>query len=271
MARSAIPSTDSRMRCIHGIQSRPYDVGCGNPTRPDYAPFTVRQRACLRIRDKFLSSELVAGMTLSENQLAKELGMSRALIREVIRQMEMEGLLDYAPRFGAVVRTPDARELGEMYAVREALESFAAEAVAEAISSESLARLDELWDAMQQINREFEQTGEASLEGDLLQRLLEVDLEFHQVIVDATGNRYLSKIVKDTRLLVRVFTSTCWRYDREKLAEANGFHKRLLDALRAQDTEAARIATVEAMRVAKKNALQAWDQQERFSSKSIDV
>jgi len=84
-------------------------------------PPTLRQRAYRRIRDKFLSGELVAGMTLSENQLAKELGMSRTPIREAIRQMEMEGLIDYAPRFGAVVRTPDARELGEMYAVREAL------------------------------------------------------------------------------------------------------------------------------------------------------
>jgi DNA-binding GntR family transcriptional regulator len=229
-------------------------------------PLTLRQRAYRRIRDKFLSGELVAGMTLSENQLAKELGMSRTPIREAIRQMEMEGLLDYAPRFGAVVRTPDARELGEMYAVREALETFAAEAAAEAISSEALARLDELWGAMQQINRDFEQTGQSYLEGDLLQSLLEVDLEFHQVIVDAAGNRYLSKIVKDTRLLVRVFTSTFWRYDREQLAKANSFHKRLLDALAARDTEAARVATVEAMRVAKRNALEVWEQQEKLPS-----
>jgi DNA-binding GntR family transcriptional regulator len=239
-----------------------------NQRGPTMPPLTLRQCAYRRIRDKFLAGELVAGMTLSENQLAKELGMSRTPVREAIRQMEMEGLLDYAPRFGAVVRTPDAGELGEMYAVREALESFAAEAAAEAISSETLARLDELWNVMQQISREFEQTDEAFLDGDLLQRFLEVDLEFHQVIVDAAGNRYLSKIVKETRLLVRVFTSTFWRYDREKFAEANGFHERLLDALRAQDTEAARIATVEAMRVARKNALQAWDQQERFSSAS---
>ncbi len=234
-------------------------------------PLTLRQRAYCRIHDKFLSGELVAGMTLSENQLAKELGMSRTPVREAIRQMEMEGLLDYAPRFGAVVRTPSARELGEMYAVREALESFAAEAAAETISSESLARLDELLDAMQQISREFERSNKAFLEGEILRRFLEVDLEFHQVIVDATGNRYLSKIVKDARLLVRVFTSTFWRYDRENLAKANGFHKRLLDALRARDTDAARIATVEAMRVAKKNALQAWDQQEGASSKSLNV
>ncbi len=234
-------------------------------------PLTLRQQAYRRIRAKFLSGELVAGMTLSENQLAKELGMSRTPVREAIRQMEIEGLLDYAPRFGAIVRTPDARELGEMYEVREALESFAAEAAAQAIRPESLARLGQLRDAMRQISRQFEQTGAASLEGDLLQRFLELDLEFHQVIVDAAGNRYLSKIIKDTRLLVRVFTSTFWRYDREKLAEANEFHTRLLDALRDQDTEVARNTTVEAMQVSKKNALQGWEKQARLSSESVNL
>jgi DNA-binding GntR family transcriptional regulator len=113
--------------------------------------------------------------------------------------------------------------------------------------------------------------GESFLEGDLRQRFLDVDLEFHQVIVFAAGNRYLSKTVKDARLLVRVFISTFWRYDGEKVAEANRLHKRLLDTLRAQDSEAARIATVDAMQVAKKNALEAWDQQERVSPESIDV
>ena len=63
-----------------------------------------------------------------------------------------------------------------MYAVREALGSFAAETAA--ISSGALARLDQLWDAMRQISHEFEQTGEAFLEGDPLRRFLEVDLEF---------------------------------------------------------------------------------------------
>lgn len=94
----------------------------------------------------------------------------------------------------------------------------------------------------------------------MLRRYLASDLEFHGIVVDAAGNRYLSKIVSENRLLVRVFTSTFWRYDREKLDESNRFHKRLLDALRSKDDEAARIATVEAMQVSRENALRAWDQ-----------
>ena len=81
-------------------------------------------------------------------------------------------------------------------------------------------------------------------------------------IIAAAGNRYMSKILDDTRLLVRVFTATFWQYDSAKLTEANQFHKRLLDAMQNRDSESARAATVEAMRVARDNALKAWDRQE---------
>jgi DNA-binding FadR family transcriptional regulator len=144
--------------------------------------------------------------------------------------------------------------------VREALESVAAAAAAQRISPDALSKLDGLCRSMNEISSEFQRSGEPFLEGDLLRRYLALDLEFHQIVVEAAGNRYLSKIISETRLLVRVFTSTFWRYDREKLDEANRFHRRLLEALRCKDVEAARIATVEAMHVSRDNALRAWDQ-----------
>jgi len=223
---------------------------------------TLRQQAYRRLRNKFLSGELVAGMALSENQLAKELGMSRTPIREAIRQMEMEGLLDYAPRCGAMVRMPDVRQLTEMYSVREALESHAAAMAARRISSEVIGKLDGLLKIMEAVRLDFLQSGESHLEGERLRRYLEADLEFHRVVVDAAGNRYLSKLVDDTRLLVRVFTATFWRYDRGKLDESNRFHKRLLDALRSNDAEAARVVTIQAMQVARENAVEAFGRQE---------
>ena len=221
-------------------------------------PVTLSQRAYRRIREKLSSGELLAGMPLPENQLSKELGMSRTPIREAFRQMEMEGLIDYEPRFGAVVRLPDLRELKEIYTVREALESYAAAAAADSIGPRDLERLGQLWERMQEIARQFAQGKDKLLDGDLLRSFLAVDLEFHQVIVDAAGNRTMTKIIDDTRLLIRVFTATFWRYDRRKLAQANGFHKRLYSALRRRDPEAARTVTVEAIRVARENALEAW-------------
>ena len=65
-----------------------------------------------------IPGELSTGMQLSEPGLAKQFGMSRTPVREALRQLENEGLLDYAPRFGAMVRVPDRDELSEMYSFR---------------------------------------------------------------------------------------------------------------------------------------------------------
>jgi len=225
-------------------------------------PTTLRQQAYLHLRECLLSGELRAGTQLSEPDLAKQLGMSRTPVREALLQMENEGLLDYAPRFGAMVRVPDRGELGEMYAVREALESYAAAEAAQKIGPSDLLKLEAAFDQMRGIAERFRASGQAVLDGALLRDFIEADLTFHKIIIATAGNRYMSKILDDTRLLVRVFTATFWQYDAEKLAEANRFHMRLLEAMQNRDSESAQAATVEAMRVARDNALQAWDRQE---------
>ncbi len=234
-------------------------------------PTTLRQQAYLHLRERLLSGELSAGTQLSEPDLAKQFGMSRTPVREALRQMENEGLLDYAPRFGAMVRVPERDELGEMYAVREALESYAAAEAAEKISPLDLEKLVDAFQQMGEIGDRFRDSGRAVLDGPLLRDFIQADITFHKVIIAAAGNRYMSKILDDTRLLVRVFTATFWQYDSEKLSEANQFHQRLLEAMQNQDGESARLATIEAMHVARDNALQAWDQQENALSPSIDV
>ena len=225
-------------------------------------PTTLRQQAYLHLRESLLSGELRAGTQLSEPGLAKQLGMSRTPVREALRQMENEGLLDYAPRFGATVRVPDRDELGEMYKVREALESYAAAEAAQRIGLPDLQKLDDAFGEMCDIADRLRDSGRAVLDGSLLRDFIQADLTFHKVIIAAAGNRYMAKILHDTRLLVWVFTATLWQYDSEKLTEANQFHQRLLEAMRNRDGESARNATIEAMRVARDNALQAEERQD---------
>ena len=224
---------------------------------------TLRQQAYQHLRERLVSGELTAGTQLSEPDLAKQLGMSRTPVREALRQMENEGLLDYAPRFGAMVRVPDREELGEMYAVREALESFAAAEAARNIGPRDLEKLEAEFQRMSDLAGTVSAAADSVLDGDELRDFIQADMNFHRIIIEAAGNRYMSRILDDTRLLVRVFTSTFWQYDTEKLTEAIEFHRRLLTAMQNRDSEAARLATVDAMRVARDNALRTWDRQQQ--------
>ena len=160
-------------------------------------PITLRQPADHRLRERLLSGELRAGMQLSEPDLAKQLGMSRTAVREALRQMENERLLDYAPGIGAMVRAPDCEELREMYAVREALESHAAAEAAVRISPSENQKLRVTLERMFPITERFRESGASILSDPLLQDYLRADLDFHNIIIASAGNRYETRILDD--------------------------------------------------------------------------
>ncbi|RMG01359.1 MAG: GntR family transcriptional regulator, partial [Planctomycetota bacterium] len=139
-------------------------------------PLTLRQQAYERLKEFLLRGELRAGMQLSEPELARRLGMSRTPVREALRQMENEGLIEYAPRFGAAVRVPHRKELEEMYAVREVLESYAAAEAAANMTAEELARLETTFDEMCQIAEAFRADDQAVLAGEALEKFVSLDI-----------------------------------------------------------------------------------------------
>ena len=216
---------------------------------------TLRQQAYAKIKEKLILGEFPAGSSLSETQLAKDLGMSRTPIREAIRQMEMEGILEYSPRFSVVVKKPTESLMEEMFGVREALEAYASSEAALSITPKAIKKLEKILATMESIAEEFQNLGTEYLADDAQRRYNNADMAFHSVIVEASDNAYLTKLVKDTKILVRVFTSSVYKYDLELLQQANEFHRRLFEAISSRDAEKARTTTIEAMHVAKSNVL----------------
>lgn len=216
---------------------------------------TLRQIAYERLQHMIASGEIRPDQPLPEVALAKALGMSRTPVREALRQMEMDGVLDYAPHFGAVVRKIGHDELAEMYSVREALESLAAAEAASRIGPAELAQLATCHGRMCELSSQVSLSPRGVLEGEPLREFITVDMEFHRIVVEASGNRLMMKILGTTRLLQQIFKLTNWVYDERALAEANRFHEQILKSLEAHDAKAARRWTANAMRVSKRNAL----------------
>src|SRR5687768_10993991 len=107
-------------------------------------PFNLRQQAYERIRDLLRSGRLEPGARLSTLELSRRLGISRTPIREALSKLSSDGVVREVPGFGAYVHAPDARELAEVYGLREALEAYAAREAAANITDGELDRLDEL-------------------------------------------------------------------------------------------------------------------------------
>ncbi|MHC2066372.1 GntR family transcriptional regulator [Bremerella sp. T1] len=221
-----------------------------------------RQQAYQYIQQRILSGDLPAGTQISELALAKEIGMSRMPIREAIRQLEVEGLVRQVPRFGTIVHSLDRSEMAELYEVREALESHAAEAVAEHLSDEDKQILAMLCKKIMETARELRASQERSFSPKQLQSFLAADMGFHMVILRASGNRRMMKIVSDLRVLSRIFTAKREPHDLKIIVSVYRYHRRILRALNKANGQLARYWMREHIRESRRLALESFDRRQ---------
>jgi DNA-binding GntR family transcriptional regulator len=120
------------------------------PTKDELAPAvpTIRRSAApLRhevleaLRASIVNGRLAPGARLIERELISMMGVSRTVIREALRQLEAEGLVDVVPNRGAIVRELTVEEARDLYAIRALLEGLAARMFVEKASADEIAAL----------------------------------------------------------------------------------------------------------------------------------
>lgn len=201
---------------------------------------TLKQHAYHLIRKKLEGGSVQAGHRLSDDALAKELGISRSPVREAISQLVSEGLVEYRPRCGAFVRVPNRRELEELYEVRSALESFAATKAAMFATAEQLAELERLHHAVLATVQECRTRQPQVADPELTDRFLAHDMQFHLSILGAAGNKRLVSMVEDCKILIRVFAHVPIEHDLRLMTDSAEQHASILAAVRRHDGQAAR-------------------------------
>lgn len=216
-------------------------------------------RAYQHILRKLTSGQLVAGSLISEPSLAEELGMSRTPVREAIKRLEHEGLVDQVPRYGTVVRQPGRRELAELFEMREAMECHAMALAAEAIGAADLKLLHRLVDEMQRVADALTDGGHQALEGAALRRFLAADMAFHTVLLRAAGNQRMMKAVAEWRVFMRIFSTPRQTHDLRVVRSTLSYHRRILEAVEHQRPDPACALMREHIRVSREEALACFD------------
>ena len=181
------------------------------------------------LREEILSGVHAPGDPLRENMLAERFGTSRTPIREALRRLEQDGLVERGSR-GMQVRAPKPEEILEIYEVRIVLEVAAARAAAERRTEFDLARLEQLHEAMLAVD---------SSDHD---KMAETNRRFHEHIWKASHNDTLVTMLHRLNAHLVQYRGTTLAYgDRWKVVLQE--HEQLLEAIRGRDTaKAAEIA-----------------------------
>lgn len=160
---------------------------------PRLQPRVLRQEVLGALRGAILAREIQPGMRLLESEVAMRMGVSRAPVREAIRQLEQEGLVEFFPHRGAVVIGLPDDEIDAVYELRALVE---AKAIARACGRAEASDLDEL-------DHIVEEMRDAHARRDI-DELAEADLRFHGAIVALSGFGLLRHVWSSLDGLVRV-------------------------------------------------------------------
>lgn len=177
------------------------------------------------LRERILQGSLAPGDHLGESELAASLAVSRTPVRDALRRLQVEGLVQQEPNRGA--RVSDwSEDVAELYELRMLLEGHAARRAATRLQSQQVDRLEELCGLMEQAAQD-----EA---GPHVDRIAELNSEFHRIILSAASSSRLSALtstVVELPLVLRTFQ----RYARKDLQRSFAHHRELVDGFRARD------------------------------------
>lgn len=169
--------------------------GAMKPTNP-VPPQQVRHFVEERLRQEILSGEYKPGEWLRQLHLAKKLGVSEIPVREALKKLAAEGLIEYLPYRGMRVCEYSADDVVDVYRIRAYMEGLAASYAAEGITTEELDELKALVSEM-----------EEHLAPEDLPEHRVLNRRFHEVVFTASRHNYL---IHELRQLWMVFPSMLW-------------------------------------------------------------
>jgi len=217
-----------------------------SPIRLDsYQP--LREVVCESLREAIRKGVLKPGERIMEIQLAEELGVSRTPVREAIRKLELEGYVIMMPRRGTYVATMSIRDINEIFEIRSSLESLSNGLAAERITDEELEHLQRLLVIISGYIAE-----------NNIDKIVETDIEFHDVIYHAARNSRLVGVISNLRDQLTRFRTLSMSYP-GRLEATMEEHRAIVEAISRGDVKAARKAAEHHMENSERTLLEAMD------------
>lgn len=186
----------------------------------------IRHRIYEQLRADILSCVLSPGLEFREGELAEKFGVSKSPIRDALQRLELEGLIEIAPRRGHRVAPISIADAEDILNLREILEAGALRTIVSQASDEELSALDRL-----------REQDTSDIEAFTL-----YNREFHLELCRASGNRRLASSMEglmENYDRLCIVSLTAGRDKAESMSEALADHNTIIDALQARNAAAA--------------------------------
>lgn len=191
----------------------------------DWLPRTAQSSVTEYLRRRVLKGGFPPGTRFPQSEIAAQLGVSTTPVREALRQLVTEGLLDGDPRRGVTIHQVTAEELRDLYDMRMVLEPLAMSAAVNNVTERGVAHLQALVDRMQ---READPTQWADF-----------NTSFHKLLAEVSMRPLLSSHLAQLRDLSALYIVEGLQALPERIQAANAEHAMILDAVRSHDAERA--------------------------------
>lgn len=184
------------------------------------------EKAYQTVRDAIIEGRYQAAARITEQEVAQAAGVSRTPVREALRRLHAEGLVDFAPNQGAVVTAWTEADSEEIFDLRAMLEAYGAQRAARRATAEQIAELRDL------AERQYAEC--ARREEGYLQRIGDLNSQFHRRVQEAADSQRLATALTaliEAPLIMRTFE----KYTPDDLLRSAVHHLELVRAIEARD------------------------------------
>jgi DNA-binding GntR family transcriptional regulator len=187
----------------------------------------LHREVAAKIREMIHKGVLVRGQRIIEAEICEQIGVSRTPLREALRMLESEGLVELFPHKGVFIRQPSMDEIQEMFDVMGVLEGMCARLTAEKMTAAGWRKIERLH---QKLEAHY-------AEGDR-EKYIAVNNVFHALVQELAGNRVLDEVVANLRGKVALYRHQ-QIYEARRFDESIHEHREILDALRRREPDVA--------------------------------
>ena len=185
----------------------------------------IREIAYETLKHAIITGEIPAGARIVETEYAERMHISRTPLREALRKLERDGLVEYVMRRGVVVRAFTVADVMEIYTIRNALEMLTLPAIIENATEEDIADLRERLRQMDECHRRGE-----------IQKLSPRAREFHDRMTRICGMKRVLRVIESQDEYIRRFSAVSIAKENRRNA-AHAEHYMLVDYIEQRDLE----------------------------------